>query len=61
MADKVCKNCHRIVEGEVCPICNESKFSRDWRGYVIIIDPEGSKIAEKMNVDTPGRYALRVR
>lgn len=61
MAKKVCKSCHRIVEGEVCPICNESNFSEDWRGYVIIIDPEGSKIAEKMKVDTPGRYALRVR
>lgn len=61
MAEKVCKNCHRIVEGEVCPVCNESNFSSEWRGYVIIMDPEESKIAEKMKVNTSGHYALRVR
>lgn len=61
MAERACKNCHRIVEGDVCPVCHESSFSDEWRGHVIIIDPENSKIAERMNVDTPGRYALRVR
>lgn len=61
MAEKVCKNCHRVVEGKVCPICKESSFSRDWSGYVIIIDPKNSKIADRLDVDTPGRYALRVR
>ena len=61
MGEKVCKNCHRIVEGDVCPICNRSDFSEEWRGYVIIMDPEDSEIADRMEVDTPGRYALRVR
>ncbi|KXB08455.1 DNA-directed RNA polymerase subunit E'' [candidate division MSBL1 archaeon SCGC-AAA382M17] len=61
MAEKACKNCHWIVDGKVCPVCNESSFSNDWRGYAIIIDPERSQIAERMKVDTPGRYALRVR
>lgn len=61
MAEKVCRSCHRIVEGKVCPICKESSFSDDWRGYVIILDPEESKIAEMLNVESPGRYALRVR
>lgn len=61
MTEKACENCHRIVEGDVCPVCNESSFSEEWRGYAIIINPENSQIAEKMDVDTPGRYALRVR
>lgn len=61
MVEKVCKNCHRIVEGKVCPICNESSFSDEWRGLIIVVDPEKSQIAGKMNVDTPGHYALRVR
>lgn len=61
MSEKVCNNCHRIVEGDVCPACKESDFSDEWRGYVIILDSESSQIAERMNVDTPGRYALRVR
>ncbi|MBS3815127.1 MAG: DNA-directed RNA polymerase, subunit E'' [Hadesarchaea archaeon] len=61
MAEKVCENCHRIVEGKVCPVCNESSFSRDWSGYVLILDPEKSEIAKRLEVDAPGRYALRVR
>lgn len=58
---KACKNCHRLVEGDVCPVCKESSFSDEWRGYVIVLDPENSQIAERMNVDTPGHYTLRVR
>lgn len=61
MVEKVCKNCHRIVEGKTCPICKESSFSRDWSGYVVIIDPNNSRVAERLGVDKPGRYALRVR
>lgn len=61
MVVKACKNCNRLVEGDVCPVCKESNFSSEWRGYVIIIDAERSQIAERMNVDVPGRYALRVR
>lgn len=61
MAEKVCKSCHRIVKGKACPVCKESSFSRDWSGYVVIIDPKNSKIAERLEADKPGRYALRVR
>ncbi len=61
MAEKACENCHRIVEGDVCPVCGDSSLSDEWRGFVIIFDPEDSQIAELMDVDTPGRYALRVR
>ncbi|KXB06198.1 hypothetical protein AKJ53_01070 [candidate division MSBL1 archaeon SCGC-AAA382F02] len=61
MAEKACKNCNRIVEGDVCPVCKKSSFSNEWRGYVIILNPEESQIAERMGVDTPGSYALRVR
>lgn len=61
MSEKACENCNRLVEGEVCPECNESSFSEEWRGKVIILNPKGSQIAERMGVETPGHYALRVR
>ncbi|KXB04971.1 DNA-directed RNA polymerase subunit E'' [candidate division MSBL1 archaeon SCGC-AAA382A13] len=61
MTEKACKKCNRIVEGDVCPICGDSSLSEEWRGYVIIIDPETSQIAEKMGVETSGRYALRAK
>jgi DNA-directed RNA polymerase subunit E" len=58
---KVCRECHRVVEGESCVICGTSNLSDDWAGYLVIIDPEHSEIAKKMNITMPGRYALKVR
>ncbi|KUK61335.1 MAG: DNA-directed RNA polymerase, subunit E'' [Methanoculleus marisnigri] len=58
---KVCRECHRVVEGENCVICGTANLSEDWAGYVVIIDPEHSEIAKKMNITMAGRYALKVR
>jgi DNA-directed RNA polymerase subunit E" len=58
---KVCRQCHRVVDGEACVICGSNNLSEDWAGYLVIIDPEHSDIAKKMNIDLPGRYALKVR
>lgn len=61
MSEEACEKCNRIVDGDSCPVCGDSSLSDDWRGYVIILDPEDSQVASRMNIDTPGRYALRVR
>lgn len=61
MMRKACKNCHQIVDGKVCPACKGTSFSNDWTGYVVVIDPENSEIAKRLNINTPGKYALRVR
>jgi len=58
---KVCRECHKVVEGESCVICGTANLSEDWAGYVVIIDPERSEIAKKMNITMAGRYALKVR
>jgi DNA-directed RNA polymerase subunit E" len=50
-----------VVEGESCVICGTTNLTIDWAGYLIIIDPEHSEIAKKMNIKLPGRYALKVR
>ncbi len=57
----VCRECHRVVEGEACAVCGTSNLSSDWAGYLIIIDPEHSDIAKRMNIKLPGKYALKVR
>lgn len=57
----VCRECHRVVEGGTCVICGTANLSDDWAGYLVIIDPEHSDIAKKMNITLPGRYALKVR
>ena len=62
MAEKACRQCMRIIAGDVCPVCNTSDLSEEWRGLVIILDPKRSEIAKKLQVDdqAPDRYALKV-
>jgi DNA-directed RNA polymerase subunit E" len=48
------------MEDDRCAICNVSS-SRNWSGFLIIIDPEKSDIAKELKIELPGEYALRVR
>ena len=58
---KACRNCRKVIEkGKECPVCKGTSFTTFWRGYVEILYPEKSKIAEKMAVQTVGRHALRL-
>ena len=51
----------RIYENEDhCLICS-SKTSQYWSGYLAILDPLNSQIAKKMDIKTPGQYAIKVR
>jgi DNA-directed RNA polymerase subunit E" len=61
MIEKVCRHCMRILEGQNCPICGTSDLAEGWSGLVIILDAKRSKIAQKLGVDTPDRFALKVR
>ena len=60
MVTKACTRCHRLMEEERCAICNVSS-SKNWSGFLIVIDPENSGIANELKIDLPGEYALRVR
>ncbi len=57
---KACKHCSFISEEDVCPRCR-SETSKEWQGYVIIVDHAKSEIAKKMGISSNGKYALRVR
>lgn len=48
------------MEEERCAICNIPS-SKNWSGFLIIVDPENSDIAKELNISLPGEYALRVR
>ncbi|MEJ2281060.1 MAG: DNA-directed RNA polymerase subunit E'' [Candidatus Bathyarchaeota archaeon] len=63
MTDKACRDCRIISYGStsICPNCSASNLSDDFSGIVIIIDPEGSSVAQAMKVKEKGHYALRVR
>lgn len=58
--EKACKNCRRIVEGDICPMCKSTEMSRNWRGTVVVMDPE-SEIAKAMGVKAVGRYVIEVK
>jgi DNA-directed RNA polymerase subunit E" len=49
------------VNVTVCPICKGTSLSDDWSGYAIILDPKNSTIAKRLNINQPGKYALKVR
>lgn len=59
--EKVCRNCRLFVRGDVCPNCNESNFSRSWKGITIINDPADSEIAKTLRITTKGKYCLWVK
>jgi len=57
---KACKNCHLLTNKNICPICGIPTSSH-WKGYLIIVDPKESRIADKLNLKAKGKYALKVR
>ena len=59
--EKVCRTCRLFVEGNVCPLCNGTNFSRSWKGMVIIKNPVESEIAKTLGITTKGKYCLWVK
>jgi DNA-directed RNA polymerase subunit E" len=57
---KACKHCSFITEEDTCPLCS-NHTSRDWQGYVIIVDHTRSEIAKRMGINVNGKFALKVR
>jgi RNA polymerase subunit RPABC4/transcription elongation factor Spt4 len=61
MAERACTDCKRIVEdSDECPVCKNNVLSDSWSGLVVIYDTD-SEIADEMSIQTPGRYAIRVK
>ncbi len=58
---KACRNCKIIIEENVCPICKNTDLSDDFSGLLVVINPEGSVMAHKMDIKKEGRYALKIR
>jgi len=61
MTEKACRHCYYITSEERCPVCGSRDLSDEWFDLVIILDPENSKIAQRLGVKVPGKYAIRVR
>lgn len=57
---KACQNCSYLTEEDTCPKCGGTS-SKEWQGYLIILDHTCSEIAKKMGIGSNGKYALKVR
>ena len=60
MALKACKVCSYLSDERKCPLCGGDDLSVRWKGEVVIVDPERSQTAKKLNITKPGKYALSV-
>ncbi|NOZ82879.1 MAG: DNA-directed RNA polymerase subunit E'' [Euryarchaeota archaeon] len=60
--ERACRECGRIHTGgeDTCVQCG-APTSANWLGYIRILDPEKSEIAEKLGIPTKGKFALRIK
>ena len=62
-----CGECNRILpdppsknDPVQCHHCPSAPVTTDWTGYVVILQPERSEVAQRLNITDPGSYALKV-
>lgn len=58
---KACKLCNKIFEGEKCPSCESREFTEAFKGRIVIMNPEKSEIAKKLNLQKKGNFALKTK
>jgi len=58
--EKACKNCKRIYEGDVCPICDRRETSDNFKGKVEILNSENSEIGKNLKINKEGIYAIKI-
>ena len=60
MALKASKETKILTDGNVDPITGNANLSQNWKGKVVVLDPEKSEIAQKMGFKTKATYAIKV-
>ena len=58
---KACKICNRIYEGNKCPECATSESTEGFKGRIVVLNPERSEIAKKLNIKTKGNFAIKTK
>ena len=58
--EMACRKCKFVTVGKVCPAFKSSDLTPDWQGVVLIVNPEGSRIASTLGISVKGKYALKV-
>ncbi len=60
---KACKLCSTILEegGDKCPNCGSKELTEGFKGRAVIINPEKSEVAKKLNLKESGNFAIKTR
>ncbi len=58
---KACKICNTIYEGDKCPRCESKESTESIKGRIVILNPENSEIAQKLNIKNKGNFAIKTR
>ena len=59
--EKACKLCNSIYDGEKCPRCGAKESTEAFKGKIIVLKPEKSELAEKLNIKEAGEFAIKTR
>ena len=43
-----------------CKNCPSAPVTTDWQGFVVVMHPDRSEVAKRLNITSPGSYALKV-
>ena len=58
---KACKICKTIHEEEKCPKCDAKESTENFKGRIIVLNPEKSEIAPKLKLKEKGNFAIKIR
>jgi DNA-directed RNA polymerase subunit E" len=58
---KACKICNTIHEEDKCPKCDSKESTEGFKGRIILLNPEKSEIAQKLNLKDKGNFAIKTR
>ncbi|MBD3247146.1 DNA-directed RNA polymerase subunit E'' [Candidatus Pacearchaeota archaeon] len=59
---KACKICNTIFDsGEKCPNCDSKETTESFKGRIVVVNPEKSEIAKKLDLKDKGTFAIKTR
>lgn len=59
---KACRICSKIYEEEdKCPGCGAKESTEGFKGRIVVVNPEKSEVAQKLNLKEKGNFAIKTR
>jgi DNA-directed RNA polymerase subunit E" len=58
---KACKICKLIHEEDKCPKCGSSEKTEGFKGKIMVLNPEKSEVAKRININEKGEFAIKTR